>query len=232
MDENQETKSLRVDHRHLAFFFLGAVTLCAIFFALGFVVGRAQAFETALKDQSIAKGVAETRSATEPGATVDTSKIQTKDSREKIKSEGHEVSRDSSSDYRRELDFYSAVKDQKADPNFHPESIPPEKLPTPNSRNSHQKVADAKHNLEAARPKTSSAPLISLQIAALRSSSDADKLAKTLRAKGYPVFVVNSANDSTDKLIRIQIGPYTSETEAVKVKSRLETDGYQAIVKK
>ena len=225
MDDNQETKSLRVDHRHLAFFFLGAVAICAIFFALGFVVGRAQAFETVLKDQSTAKVIAENRLPVEPGVAGDSSKTPSKESKETVKSEDHEVSRDSGLDYRRELDFYSAVKDQKADPNFHPESTPAKKSP--------QKGVDARRGAAASQSKSlSSSPLVSLQVAALKSSSDADKLAKALRAKGYPVFVVNPAKDNSDKLIRIQIGPYTNETEAVKVKSRLEADGYQSIVKK
>ena len=50
MSESHDTKSFRIDYRHLTFFFLGAVCVCAVFFALGFVVGRAQAFETALQD--------------------------------------------------------------------------------------------------------------------------------------------------------------------------------------
>jgi hypothetical protein len=55
MTENEETKFVRIDHRHLAFFFLGAVAICAVFFALGFVVGRAQAFEIASKGTDTAK---------------------------------------------------------------------------------------------------------------------------------------------------------------------------------
>ena len=51
MSESNDTKSFRIDYRHMTFFFLGAVCVCAVFFALGFVVGRAQAFETALKDE-------------------------------------------------------------------------------------------------------------------------------------------------------------------------------------
>ena len=51
MNETHDTKSFRIDYRHLAFFFLGAVCVCAVFFALGFVVGRAQAFETALNQE-------------------------------------------------------------------------------------------------------------------------------------------------------------------------------------
>ena len=37
--------------------------------------------------------------------------------------------------------------------------------------------------------------------------------------------------EGKDKLIRVQIGPYTSEAEATKVKARLGTEGYTAISK-
>ena len=48
----EDTRQLRLGHRHLAFFFIGAVAVCAIFFALGFVVGRGQTYEAAMKEQS------------------------------------------------------------------------------------------------------------------------------------------------------------------------------------
>ena len=56
-------------------------------------------------------------------------------------------------------------------------------------------------------------------------------MAKTLRSKGYPVFIVNPDKDDASKLIRVQIGPYASEAEATKVKARLGTEGYTAISK-
>ena len=58
MSEALDTKSFQIDYRHLAFFFVGAVCVCAVFFTLGFVVGRAQAFETALKDPEDLKSTA------------------------------------------------------------------------------------------------------------------------------------------------------------------------------
>ncbi len=82
-----------------------------------------------------------------------------------------------------------------------------------------------------ARNSGSRAGSVSLQVAALKSSGEADRLAKTLRSKGYPVFIVNPPKEDLSKLIRVQIGPYTSEAEATKVKARLGTEGYTAITK-
>ncbi len=70
MSETHDTKSFRIDYRHLAFFFLGAVCVCAVFFALGFVVGRAQAFETALKDQEDPKNLLEGAVSSPPAPSV------------------------------------------------------------------------------------------------------------------------------------------------------------------
>ena len=45
METSPENKELRLDNRHLLLFFLGAVLICASFFALGFWMGRGQAGE-------------------------------------------------------------------------------------------------------------------------------------------------------------------------------------------
>ena len=50
MTGSQEGKSLQLDHRHLAFFFLAAVGVCAVFFALGYTVGRAHSQTPAAKE--------------------------------------------------------------------------------------------------------------------------------------------------------------------------------------
>ena len=228
MSETHDTKSFRIDHRHLAFFFLGAVSVCAVFFALGFIVGRAQAFETALKDQEDLKNTA--NSAPAPSSTLALAGKEeppvVTEAIGKHEEKNHETPR---ADYRKDLDFYSAVKEQKVDQNFHPES------PKPNRAvSSPKKVkgeSEGRGASPAARNSGSRAGAISLQVAALKSSAEADRMAKTLRSKGYPVFILNPAKEDPSKLIRVQIGPYTSEAEATKVKARLGTEGYTAISK-
>jgi len=225
MSETLDTKSFRIDYRHLAFFFLGAVCVCAVFFSLGFVVGRAQAFETALKDQEDPKGAPPVPGSTLPAAGKEESPVVTESAR-KADDATHDQPR---ADYRKDLDFYSAVKEQKVDQNFHPESPKPSK--TVASAKKSKAESESPDASTAARNGGNRAGLTSLQVAALKSSAEADRLAKTLRSKGYPVFIVNPAKDDASKLIRVQIGPYTSEAEATKVKARLGTDGYTAISK-
>ena len=225
MSETLDTKSFRIDYRHLAFFFLGAVCVCAVFFSLGFVVGRAQAFETALKDQEDPKGAQPVPGSTLAAAGKEESPVVTESAR-KVDGATHDQPR---ADYRKDLDFYSAVKEQKADQNFHPEPPKPNKT-VPSAKKS-KADSDSQVESTAVRNGGSRAGVVSLQVAALKSSAEADRLAKTLKSKGYPVFIVNPAKDDASKLIRVQIGPYTSEAEATKVKARLGTEGYTAISK-
>ncbi|MSO22456.1 MAG: SPOR domain-containing protein [Acidobacteria bacterium] len=230
MTETRDTKSLRIDYRHLAFFFLGAVCVCAVFFALGFVVGRAQAFETALKDPEELKNTADGASgvSSAPGSALP---VSGKEQASVVtgpagKAEGsdHGTPR---VDYRKDLDFYSAVKEQTADQNFHPES--PKSHQAAASAKKAQAESESRSSSTSARNGGSRVGLVSLQVAALKSSADADRLAKTLRSKGYPIFIVNPGKEDPSKLIRVQIGPYASEAEAAKVKRRLGTEGYTAI---
>jgi len=234
MSETHDTKSFRIDYRHLAFLFLGAVCVCAVFFALGFVVGRAQVVETALKDQedlnNAAGGAIGTSSVPNSALAVTGGKEETPIVTEAVgKAEGtnHDSPR---ADYRKDLDFYSAVKEPSLDQNFHPQSPKPSKaVPSGKKAQAESEIRDAN---AAARNGGSRVGPVSLQVAAFKSSVEADRMAKMLRSKGYPVFIVNPAKEDPSKLIRVQIGPYTSEAEAAKVKARLGAEGYTAISKR
>ena len=232
MSESHDTKSFRIDYRHLTFFFLGAVCVCAVFFALGFVVGRAQAFETALNNQEDLKNTANGAISSPPessGAIAVAGKEEPPAVSEAVGKAQDANHRAPRADYRKDLDFYSAVKEQKVDQNFHPES--PESDKTAASAKKQKVTTEARSASPGARNGGNRAGSVSLQVAALKSSAEAERLAKTLRTKGYPVFIVNPAKEDPNKLIRVQIGPYTSEAEATKVKTRLGAEGYTAISK-
>ena len=231
MSESNDTKSFRIDYRHMTFFFLGAVCVCAVFFALGFVVGRAQAFETALKDEDPKNLVEGTMSS--PPAPGDPARVATREEPPAVNEAGGKTENANQgaarADYRKNLDFYSAVKEQQVEQNFHPESSRADN--TTASAKKQKAQTEIGSASPGARGSGSRAGLVSLQVAALKSSGEADRLAKTLRTKGYPVFIVNPPKEDLSKLIRVQIGPYTSEAEATKVKARLSTEGYTAITK-
>jgi cell division protein FtsN len=225
MDDTGDTRQLRLDHRHLAFFFLGAVAVCAIFFALGFVVGRGQTYEAAMKEPSSGAKAPEPKSLTNSSqASLEESGENAKlTATDRIKPEGK---RDQETDYRHELDFYNTLDQKPADENFHL-----------TGRKAERKLASA----ERAKSKTPAAMrtalrvpsgnLVSLQVGAFSNASDADKLAKTLRSKGYSVSLVNPGRGNGDKFVRIHIGPFTHLEEAHKVQAQLEKDGYEAIIK-
>jgi len=67
-----------------------------------------------------------------------------------------------------------------------------------------------------------------VQVAAISKQEDADVLVGALRKKNYPVFVATS---SGDKLLHVQVGPFSDKGEAESMRSRLSADGYNAILK-
>ncbi len=69
-----------------------------------------------------------------------------------------------------------------------------------------------------------------VQVAAVSKQEDADALVDALKKKQYPAFV--TANATTDKLFRIQVGPFPDIKDAEDMRTRLIGDGYNPIVKK
>jgi len=69
-----------------------------------------------------------------------------------------------------------------------------------------------------------------VQVAAVSKQEDADALVDALKKKDYPAFV--AANAVTDKLFRIQVGPFSDIKDAEAMRTRLIGDGYNPIVKR
>ena len=69
-----------------------------------------------------------------------------------------------------------------------------------------------------------------VQVAAVSKQEDADSLVDALKKKQYPAFVASSS--STDKLFRVQLGPFGDIKEAEGMRTRLVNDGYSPILKK
>lgn len=79
-------------------------------------------------------------------------------------------------------------------------------------------------------PETAAQGNITVQVAAVTKQEDADALVAALRRKNYPVFVPPSP--SADNLYHVQVGPFAELKDAEAMKSKLASDGYNAIVKK
>jgi DedD protein len=66
-----------------------------------------------------------------------------------------------------------------------------------------------------------------VQIAAVAHEEDADVLMTALRQRGY---AVRQRRDPADNLIHVQVGPFTSENDAIAMRQRLLNDGYNAVI--
>jgi len=69
-----------------------------------------------------------------------------------------------------------------------------------------------------------------VQVAAVSKQEDADALVDALKKKQYPALV--AAPVATDKLFRVQVGPFTDIKDAEAMRTKLIGDGYSPILKK
>jgi cell division septation protein DedD len=77
-------------------------------------------------------------------------------------------------------------------------------------------------------PTASPIPSVVVQVAAVSRREDADALTIALRKKGYPAFVVS---DLPDKLYHVQVGPFDDRKAASDTRDKLSNDGYNPIIK-
>ena len=194
--------------------FFGLVIVCALFFSMGFSLGRKSAAEPVL---AAGTAVIHTSGATKPSPTVPETPVKPDCA------SGGECPPDngarSSSD---ELTFYKAV--EQNEPKAKLES--PAKPPAPQA--STRTIESKPTTPEATKPVSLSVGYL-VQVAAVTKQDDADALVNALRKKNYPVLTTNGP---TDKFYHVQVGPFRDVREAESMRSKLTGDGYNPILKK
>jgi DedD protein len=189
MATSQDTEITLGTGKLLVFFF-ALVVVCALFFGLGFSLGR-NATSPSANQASLSEG------AERPKA-------------------GPATSQKPSSD----MSFYKSVEQKSPDAQL---ATPEAATPNPNP-----KAAEAKAPADPMTPPALSGYLV--QVAAVTKPEDAEALVNALKKKQYPAFAVN--NTPSDKLYRVQVGPYPDIKDAEAIRSRLVSDGYNPILKK
>ena len=186
----------------LLFLFFGLVGVCALFFALGYSLGRKS--EPAIPTTSAAitptpassTGKASSGAAAAPPMTFYKS-VEQKDANPEL------------------TPAAEAKTDSKADTTAAPANAnPAQAAPT-----------------SAADPATTlpSSAAYFVQVAAVSKQEDADALVDALKKKSYPAFVAPLA---ADKLCRVQVGPFSDVKDAEAMRTRLVADGYSPILKR
>ena len=176
--------------------FFGLVGICALFFALGYSLGRKS-------EPAITTASAASVPQTVPGTT---------------KASGGSTATPP-------MTFYKAVEQKDANPELTPaadgktEAAPATTPPAQTSAS------------DAPEP-TTALPTggYFVQVAAVSKQEDANSLVDALKKKQYPALV--AAPVTTDKLFRVQVGPFSDIKDAEGMRTRLIADGYSPILKK
>ncbi len=187
--------------------FFGLVGVCALFFALGYSLGR--------KSEPV---IPTTSAAVAPQTAPGTGKAS------------------SGAAAAPAMSFYKSV--EQKDPN--PQLTPPADVKTDTTAAPANAAGSGNANPNATPAQTPAAapdPATTLptsgyfvQVAAVSKQEDADSLVDALKKKEYPAFV--AAPVATDKLLRVQLGPFTEIKDAEAMRARLIADGYSPILKK
>lgn len=206
MASSQDTEITLGTGKLLGIFF-GLVVICAVFFALGYTLGRKSEVglsATTLSPLAAANGAKPASSATSSSPAP--------------------------------MTFYKAVEQQNANPQMN-SSDPAATTADPSGQKSEASSPGASSTPETGQNAGLPDPMAPVpgtgyfvQVAAVSKQDDADALVDALKKKQYPAFVANTS--STDKLYRVQTGPFGDIKEAEAMRSRLINDGYNPILKK
>ena len=201
MDSVKDTEITLGTAKLLGLFF-GLVMVCAVFFALGYTLGRKS--ESGLSAASAAVPLSSSPNGAKPAGAAASGTPMT---------------------------FYKSVEQKDANAQLTPavagaSSESTSAGQTPTSDTAAQAAANNVPDPMAPAP----TGVYFVQVAAVSKQDDAEALVEALRKKQYPAFV--AANSASDKLFHVQIGPFGDIKEAEGSRVKLINDGYNPILKK
>ncbi|MGA9307207.1 MAG: SPOR domain-containing protein [Candidatus Sulfotelmatobacter sp.] len=226
MDPEQDTEITLGTAKLLTLFF-GLVVVCAVFFALGYTLGRKS--DIGLTAPSAATPLQPASSGLKPAGSASPQPAAP-------------------------MTFYKAVEQKDANAQLTPASAdanssnPAATGQTTSSPGASSPVASSSGTPAPGTPSTGTPaqpsqngnppdPMAAIpstpyfvQVAAVTKQEDAEALVDALKNKQYPAFV--ATNSANEKLFRVQVGPFPDVKDAEATRSRLINDGYNPIVKK
>jgi len=192
--------------------FFGLVAVCAVFFGLGYKLGRKS----------------EMPLAASAGVPMPTAVLRSSSA--------------AAQPAQQQMTFYKAVEQSNANAQLTPASDSTGAGPAPVEQSTPAPsvtVAGSSGTPQTASPENPNPPdpmaaipsaSYFVQVAAVSKQEDAQALVDALKQKQYPAFVANAA--ATDNLFRVQLGPFSDIKEAEAMRTRLINDGYNPILKK
>lgn len=176
--------------------FFGLVLLCALFFGMGFTMGKnsvRSAPELLATPSGARPSAANTQTTQTPAPQAQTPTPTT-----------------------------SAPADNGSGTSNPSAQTAPATTPDPNAQ---QQAGQTGASAQGTPP----GPGYTVQVAAVSKQEDADALVEALKGHQYQAFV---ASPGTDKLYRVQVGPFADIKDAEATRAKLVADGYNPILKK
>lgn len=204
----QDTEITLGTGRMLGLFF-ALVLVCAVFFAVGFSLGR-KAAGIGLDRPTVAQTTSPATGVRPSAGKNDPPQPPAND----------------------QFSFYKAVEQKNADAQLTPQAnAQPAAAAATQNAPAAAAPSSAPQNPDSAAPSGSAAAgSYYVQVAAVSRQEDAEALVEALKKKQYPAFTTN--NSSADKFFHVQVGPFAEIKDAEAMRGRLVGDGYNPIVKK
>ena len=218
-DEEEKTDSeITLNATTLLGIFFGLVLVCGVFFGFGYSIGR--------------RGT-DAPSASAPAASSAPEDTATPSAAHATKPSAMESLQAAESDQQDANTVTQSVNAESASyrpsaPQVRPAVLTPSSAPKPSPVSATPKPASLPITTASESLPPAGSASIMVQIAAVTHQEDANVLISALRQRGYSVSV---RNEPQDKLLHIQIGPFASRDAAKAMRSRLQADGYNAILK-
>ncbi|HVM94191.1 MAG TPA: SPOR domain-containing protein [Terriglobales bacterium] len=203
----QDTEITLGTGRMLALFFT-FVLVCAVFFAIGFSLGRKTSAST---------GSLPGTSSAAPATVV----------RPSVAKDGSQQSAQQPVAQPSDFSFYKSVSSKTTDAELKPADV---QQPTTEAAKNDPPKNDPPKTASTSLPSTPAGGGYFVQVAAVTRQEDAEALVDALKKKQYPAFAAN--NPATDKFFHVQVGPYGDLKDAESMRARLIADGYNPILKR
>ena len=224
-DQTSEDREISLGTGTILAIFFALALICAIFFGLGYTMGRKSAAQAAVLSAAPTEPVANssTFSSFKPSAGSTGAQSSTG-----LKKDPETKPAQAPKDPDDEI-VTTPVSDSE-------DSSKPARAITVARKETAQQTTPAPivRQSPAPAPSPNAMPTINpngtsiVQVAAVSHQEDADVLISALKRRGYTVFI---RQEPQDKLLHVQIGPFATKKDAEAMRQHLLADGYNAIVK-
>jgi cell division septation protein DedD len=229
--DREDDREVTLSSTSLLMIFFGLVLVCGLFFGLGYTLGRRSHAETAdaIPSSEPASSPLVASAQPKPSPASQSPVVPSPVSDAQPADSATPAPVDDGNQAAAAQDSTPSASTPKPTPALvTPAPVRVTAPPTPIAQVKPALTPVTQPSSAASAPSTPAASGIMVQIAAVSNPADADVLVGALRKRGYSVTIRNQPGDA---LLHVQVGPFAARADAIAMKQKLLSDGYNAILK-